>query len=147
MAEVTISHKVKRPSSITVGDFYEDNREKLKIKLIGSAAGFSRKILEPSVNRPGLALSGFFTYFAYKRVQVIGNSEISYLNGLDPEVAKERFRQLCLADIPCVVVARDKRLPDDLLDIATELGISVFQSRILTMKFINEATNRLNWAI
>jgi HPr kinase/phosphorylase len=146
MAEVSIPHKVKRPSFITVGDFYEDNREKLKIKLIGSAAGFSRKILEPSVNRPGLALSGFFTYFAYKRVQVIGNSEISYLNGLDNEVARERFRQLCQADIPCLVVARDKRLPDDLLAIATEMGISVFQSSILTMKFINAATIRLDWA-
>ena len=146
MAEINVPHKVKRPSFITVGDFYEDNREKLKMRLIGSAAGFSRKILEPSVNRPGLALSGFFTYFAYKRVQVVGNSEISYLNGLEPEIARERFRRLCEADVPCIVVARDKRLPDDLLEIATSYGISVFQSTILTMKFINAATIRLDWS-
>jgi HPr kinase/phosphorylase len=146
MPEQTIPHKVKRPSSVTVGDFFENNREKLKMKLLGEENGFSKKILEPSVNRPGLALSGFFTYFAYKRVQVIGNSEISYLNGLSPEVAAQRFRQLCLADIPCLVVAREKRLPMELLSIANECGLAVFQSSILTMKFINAATILLDWA-
>jgi len=146
MPAFNVPHKVKRPSSITVREFYENNREKLKMKLIGTEDGFSKKILEPSVNRPGLALSGFFTYFAYKRVQVIGNSELSYLSGLPPELATQRFRQLCLSDIPCIIVAREKKLPDELLTLASDLGISVFQSSILTMKLINAATIRLDWA-
>lgn len=146
MAEVPISHKVKRPASITVGEFFESNKDKLQMKLLGQEVGFDRKILEPSVNRPGLALSGFFTYFAYKRVQVIGNSEISYLNGLERPVAMQRFRQLCLADIPCLVVAREKKLPQELLEIANQSGLAVLQSSILTMKFINVATIRLDWA-
>lgn len=144
--QIAIPHKVKRPTFITVGDFFERNKEALKMKLLGAEAGFSRKITEPSVNRPGLALSGFFTYFAYKRVQVLGNSEISYLNGLEPELAARRFRQLCHADIPCLVVAREKRVPPGLLAIAAELGISVFQSTMVTMKFLNAATIRLDWA-
>lgn len=146
MPELSIPHKVKRPTSITVGEFYERNQEALKLKLLGTDAGYVRKINEPSVNRPGLALSGFFTYFAYKRVQVIGNSEVSYLNQLDPALAEQRFRQLCLADIPCLVVAREKRLPPTLLEIANETGLSVFQSSMITMKFINAATIRLDWA-
>ena len=48
--------KLKRPSSITVKDFFESNQSPLKLKLLGSDAGFARKIWEPSVNRPGLAL-------------------------------------------------------------------------------------------
>ena len=146
MPEHVIHHKVKRPSSITVGEFFEKNREALKMKLMGTVTGFSRKINEPSVNRPGLALSGFFTYFAYKRIQVIGNSEVSYLNGLVPEEAVRRFRQLCMADIPCLVVAREKRLSAELIRIADETGISVFQTAMITMKFINAATIRLDWA-
>src|SRR6187200_1603233 len=134
MPELNIPHKIKRPSSITVGEFYERNKEVLKLKLLGTEEGFSRRITEPSVNRPGLALSGFFTYFAYKRVQVMGNSEISYLNGIDPELAAKRFQQLCLADIPCLVIAREKRLNPDLLAIANEVGITVFQSNMITMK-------------
>lgn len=146
MAEFHIPHKIKQPSSITVGDFFERNHEKLKLIHLGQEVGFQRKILEPSVNRPGLALSGFFTYFAYKRVQVIGNSEISYLASLPVDVAKERFTKLCQADIPCLIIARGKKLPEGFIDIANEIGISIFQTEIMTMKFINIATIRLEWA-
>ena len=113
---------------------------------MGSDAGYTRKINEPSVNRPGLALSGFFTYFAYKRVQVIGNSEHSFLEGLDPKLRAARFSQLCSWDIPCIVVARGHRIEDDLIEIANSAGISVFQTSMMTMKFLNAATIKLEWA-
>lgn len=84
---------------MTVGDFFETNKEALRLKMLGADVGFARKIWEPSVNRPGLALSGFFTYFAYKRIQVIGNSEISFMLQLDAELARQRIRELCSWDI------------------------------------------------
>ena len=138
--------KVKRPSSVTVEEFFRLNEKALKLKLVGSDAGFTRKISEPSVNRPGLALSGFFTYFAYKRVQVIGNSESSFLEGLEPKLRAARFSQLCSWDIPCIVVARNHRLGDELIEIANSAGISVFQTHMQTMKFLNAATIKLEWA-
>src|SRR5271167_4598830 len=64
---------------IPVGEFYTRHAEALQLKLVGPALGFERKIREPTINRPGLALSGFFTYFAGKRIQVLGNAEASYL--------------------------------------------------------------------
>lgn len=138
--------KIKRPSSVTVEEFFRTNERSLKMKLVGSEAGFGRRILEPSVNRPGLALSGFFTYFAYKRVQVIGNSELSFLDGLEPKLRVARFSQLCTWDIPCLVVARGHKLPEDLVEVANSAGISVFQTGMMTMKFINAATIKLEWA-
>jgi HPr kinase/phosphorylase len=141
-----IPTKVKRPSSVTVEEFFKVNEKALKLRLIGSDAGFSRKISEPSVNRPGLALSGFFTYFAYKRIQVIGNSEQSFLEGLDPKLCAARFSQLCTWDIPCIVVARGHKISAELIQIANQGGISVFQTSMITMKFINAATIKLEWA-
>jgi HPr kinase/phosphorylase len=126
--------KVKRPASITVGDFFKHNEKALKLRCVGTDVGFSRKIWEPSVNRPGLALSGFFTYFAYKRIQIIGNSELSFLEGLEPRLRAARFSQLCTWDIPCLVVARGHRLDDELVQIANEAGISVFQTNAATIK-------------
>lgn len=140
------SAKMKRPASITVADFFTANEKALKMKLVGSDVGFKRKISEPSVNRPGLALSGFFTYFAYKRVQIIGNSECSFLEGLEPKLRAARFSQLCTWDIPCLIVARGHRLPEELVQIANEAGISVFQTSMVTMKYINAATIKLEWA-
>lgn len=143
---MSVPTKVKRPSSVTVEEFFKVNEKALKLKLIGTDAGFARKISEPSVNRPGLALSGFFTYFAYKRIQVIGNSEQSFLEGLDPKLCAARFSQLCTWDIPCIVIARGHRLPGELVQIANQAGISIFQTSMITMKFINAATIKLEWA-
>lgn len=140
------SSKMKRPSAITVEEFFRTNEKALKLRLVGSDAGYKRKISEPSVNRPGLALSGFFTYFAYKRVQIIGNSEHSFLEGLEPKLRAARFSQLCSWEIPCLIVARGHRLSEELVAIANEAGISVFQTSMITMKFINAATIKLEWA-
>ncbi len=144
--DMSPSSKMKRPSAITVEEFFRTNEKALKLRLVGSDAGFKRKISEPSVNRPGLALSGFFTYFAYKRVQIIGNSEHSFLEGLEPKLRAARFSQLCSWEIPCLIVARGHRLSEDLVAIANEAGISVFQTSMITMKFINAATIKLEWA-
>jgi HPr kinase/phosphorylase len=140
------TQRVKKPSSITVGDFFQNNREELRLRLIGKDVGFDRKISEPSVNRPGLLLAGFDTYFAYKRVQVFGNSEHSYLEGLDPGLRASRFSKLCTQEIPCIVIARGHRIEDELVEIANAAGISVFQTSMATMKFLNAATIRLEWA-
>ena len=144
--DMSPSSKMKRPSAITVEEFFKTNEKALKLRLVGSDAGFKRKISEPSVNRPGLALSGFFTYFAYKRVQIIGNSEHSFLEGLEPKLRAARFSQLCSWEIPCLIVARGHRLSEELVAIANEAGISVFQTSMITMKFINAATIKLEWA-
>jgi HPr kinase/phosphorylase len=143
---MSVPHKIKRPSSITVGEFFHHDEAALKLKLVGTDVGMSRKIQEPSVNRPGLALSGFFDYFAFMRVQVLGNSELAYLKGLDPATRQSRFEALCAKDIPCIIVARGRGVPDDLVAIANAAGISVFQTSMVTMKFINNATIRLDWA-
>lgn len=140
------SMKMKRPSAVTVEEFFKINEKALKLRLVGSDVGFKRKISEPSVNRPGLALSGFFTYFAYKRVQIIGNSEHSFLEGLEPKLRAARFSQLCSWEIPCLIVARGQRLSEDLVAVANEAGISIFQTSMITMKFINAATIKLEWA-
>ncbi len=64
---------------LTVGEWYTRHSEALQLRLLGPAVGFDRVIREPTINRPGLALSGFFAYFAFKRIQVLGSAEHSYL--------------------------------------------------------------------
>jgi HPr kinase/phosphorylase len=132
---------VKKITSISVRRFYERHHETLKLRLVGeSETGFERAIREPAPNRPGLALAGFFTYFANKRIQVVGNSEVSYLKKLAPEVRSKRFRQLCEKRIPCIVTSRDHVLPDNLLAIAAEYELTIFQTPMVTMKFLNMAS-------
>jgi HPr kinase/phosphorylase len=134
-----------KPTSIRVGDFYNRHREALSMELAGTEKGFDREILEPTINRPGLALSGFYKYFALHRIQVIGQAERSYLRHLSAGNAEKRFSELCRQRIPCIVVSRGQNLPKSLLAIANEAGISVFQTSMVTMNYINAATVRLDW--
>lgn len=110
------------------------------MKLEGPRVGFHRKIREPTINRPGLALAGFFSYFAEKRVQVLGAAENTYLKSLPPKTRVARFRELCEQKIPCLVISRGAHLDADLLAVAAEEKIAVFRTPMITMKFINAAT-------
>ena len=102
--------------------------------------GFKRIIREPTVNRPGLALSGFKHYFAYKRVQVMGNAEVYYLRSLPPAELKARYADLFTYKIPCILFSRHLKPDKELLALAAKVGVPIFQTPLVTMKFINAAT-------
>src|SRR6267143_3411453 len=125
---------------VTVESFFTGHAEKLQLRLEGPRVGFHRKIREPTINRPGLALSGFFSYFAQKRVQVLGAAENTYLKSLSPKLRVKRFRALCEQKIPCVVISRGAHLDDALMAVAADEEIAVFRTPMITMKFINAAT-------
>jgi HPr kinase/phosphorylase len=131
--------EAKHPT-VTVGEFYTRHSESLEMKLEGPQLGFERRIREPTINRPGLALSGFYQYFAFKRIQVLGSAELSYLKSLPLDEARAKVRQLCEADIPCLVLARQAKPPGFLLEEAARVKISVFRTPMVTMRFINAAT-------
>jgi HPr kinase/phosphorylase len=125
---------------VTVESFFRAHAAKLQLKLEGNPVGFHRKIREPTINRPGLALSGFYNYFAEKRVQVLGAAEQSYLESLSRRQRIQRFRRLCAEKIPCLVTSRGAHLDADLLAVTDELQIAVFRTPMVTMRFINAAT-------
>ena len=134
----------KRPR-ITVGQFFKDHGDDLQLRLVGPERGFDRKILEPTINRPGLALSGFFQYFAAKRIQVIGSAELSYLKSLPFDEATDRFRAFCQRRIPCIVFSRQASVPRTLLREADRAGVAVFRTPLVTMNFVNAATLALEF--
>jgi HPr kinase/phosphorylase len=131
--------EAKAPS-VSVGEFYTRHSETLQMKLLGSDAGFERKIGEPTINRPGLALAGFFSYFAAKRLQVLGHAELSYLRSLPETEVRERCRALCAEAIPGIVISRSLKAPLALLEEAEASGIAVFRTPMVTMRFTNAAT-------
>jgi HPr kinase/phosphorylase len=135
--------RVKTVASISVEKFFKSHADALGLTLHGEQVGFERLISEPAMNRPGLALAGFFSYFARKRVQVLGNSELSYLKKLPEPMRIDRFRRMCDRDIPCIVVARGSQLDACLTQVTKDHGIPVFGTSQVTMNFLNSATIRL----
>jgi len=125
---------------VTVERFYTDHASTLQLSLLAAAGGLKRTIREPTVNRPGLVLTGFTRYFAYKRLQVIGNAEAYYLKSLPAEERPKRYETFFSYKIPCVVFSRNLH-PDKLfLKAAEQANVPIFRCPLVTMKFINLAT-------
>jgi HPr kinase/phosphorylase len=126
--------------TVTVQRFYTAHSSSLGLNLIAGAGGLKRIIREPTVNRPGLVLSGFTRYFAFKRIQVIGNAEAFFLKSLPPEERGQRCATFFSHKIPCVVFSRSLHPDKVFLRAAEHAGVPIFRCPLVTMKFINLAT-------
>ena len=135
--------KIKR-EKVTAQRFFEDQAGPLNMKLVAGGSGLKRNILEPTVNRPSLALAGFTKYIAYKRIQVIGNAEAYYLKSLTVKERLNRYKKLCSYKIPCIVYTRNLTIDKQLKAIANDSGVPVFQTPMITMRFVNLATIELD---
>jgi HPr kinase/phosphorylase len=125
---------------ITVAHFFETYREKLKMELVTGEAGLGRLIREGSINRPALALTGFFKYFAHRRVQVLGAAEMNYLKTRDQRDQIETFQKMVKAGAPCLVLTRNFHPTHPMLVVAEELNLPLIRTPMITMNYINLAT-------
>lgn len=97
-------------------------------------------ILEEALNRPGLALAGFFHYFAQRRVQVLGLAEHSYLKSLKPAEQVARLGGMFKRRIPALVITRGRRATAQMRRLSEAYRIPVLRTSLITGRFINEAT-------
>ena len=113
--------------AITVERFYTEHASALELNLVAGASGLKRIIREPTVNRPGLVLSGFTRYFANKRVQVIGNAEAFFLKSLSPEEQAKRYETFFSYKVPCVVFSRNLHPNKLFLKAAEQARVPIFR--------------------
>lgn len=125
---------------ITVAHFFQSYREKLKMELVTGERGLHRLIREGSINRPSLALTGFFRYFANKRIQVLGAAEMTYLKTLTHERQVEIFTEMVERQVPCLVLTRNFNPTRPMLAIAHEKNLPVFKTSMITMNWVNLGT-------
>ena len=125
---------------ITVQQFFDENKVGLGLKLLTEGCSLDRLILEPTVNRPGLALAGFTRYFAFRRIQVIGSAESSFLKERTEEEREKLYANLFARKLPCLVLCRGINPDRALLSAAEKAGLPLFKSPLITMNFISRAT-------
>jgi len=116
--------------------------EKLKLDIIVNTTKMP-DITVADLNRPGLELTGYFDYFAYDRVQILGRTEISYLEGLPEDVRKSRLEKFFSYDIPCVIITRSLVPPPELITIAEKSDKPVLGTRTATTLFMSRLTDFL----
>jgi HPr kinase/phosphorylase len=120
------------------------------VKFSEFVTGLNLEVLSPTTrtmldidsaefNRPGLELSGYYEHFAVERPQILGNAEMGYLMGLSKQERYNKLAAFFEYAIPCVVLCRGHRPPEELLELAREKNIPVFGSKMHTTSFIVSA--------
>ena len=131
---------MKKPLTVSVEHFYNQHAARLQLKLVAGEEGMGRLIREGAVNRLGMALTGFIKYFAFRRIQLIGKSEVSYFQSLDAPTRQARIRAILDRKIPCIVFSRDNRPPAVILKEAQRAKVPIFISPIPTPRLVNLIT-------
>src|SRR5215470_3902394 len=103
---------------VTVRDLLEARAPGLGLTLAAGARGLDRPIALPRLQQPGLALAGFLAQLHPDRVQVLGNSEVSYLATLAEPAARRAVAAVAGAGVACFVVTNGTAPPPVLTEAA-----------------------------
>ncbi len=131
-------------TSITVEQLYKDNFRQASLEIINNEASFHRKIRERELHRPGLALSGFVEVFTYWRVQIMGNTEIGYLNTLLQPERRTALSTVLGFDLPCIILTNSNHPPQEMVEIANHNGITLFSTPLSTTALIAHLSDYLD---
>lgn len=111
-------------------------RNALNLRCLCGRKGLVREITSPDLNRPGLALSGFYESFAFQRVQVFGRGEFAYINKIIEENNTSLMEQLFSYRIPCCIFTHNLIPPQAFLDIAEKNECPVLQTELESSELI-----------
>ncbi len=126
---------------VTVGAFYERGRERLGLRLVaGGGGGLTHVIEEPVLYRCGLALSGFYDFFAFRRIQLIGSAEHAYLDAMPEPRRIAALKRLFQTGIPCVIFSGGLPAFAEIAELADSLNVPVFLTAMSTLRFTSQAT-------
>lgn len=109
--------------------------DSLDLRCICGRRGLVREITIPDLNRPGLALSGFFDSFAWQRVQLFGRGEVAYLNKIIAEGRSENVEQMFSFNLPCCIFTHNLEPAREFIDIAERAGCPVLQTGLESSEF------------
>ena len=127
-------------ASFSVADFVEAGAERLRLSVVAGGENLGRTIEEPLLNRPGLALSGFYEYFAWRRLQLIGRGELAYLRSLDVDVRIERIREMLARKAFCFIFTNGHLPSREVVELVEAAGGMILSTPLKTRVFANQAT-------
>jgi HPr kinase/phosphorylase len=128
---------------ISIQELQEDTAYGLGIEVVTGITGISRKIYNAKIQKLGLVITGKMVYLHPHRVQILGNTEISYLRSLNDDDAQHIIEELCSNDVVCFIVTRNLKVPDYFLVETERRGIPMLRTKLVTSLFIEKITNFL----
>ena len=127
------------PGTLRVGELFDQLRDALELERVAGTDGLDRLVPGADVSSPGLALAGFVARFAAARLQVFGETEVTYLHSLDAATRRAHLAQFFSFPVPCVFVTKGLTLQPEIVDEARKAEIAILRSTLKT----NEVYTRI----
>lgn len=119
-------------AALTVEELFSGRGEALRLELLTEHSNLHREIEEPSISSPGLVLAGFIHRFPRGRLQVLGETEVSFLQSLDADGLLGSLTAFFGLEMPAVIVTKGLDLPPLVVEVAATRGVPLFRSELKT---------------
>jgi len=129
--------------TLSIQDLLDESEYGLELRVIAGKAGLGHRIDSPRIQKPGLALTGYTEHLHPARIQVLGNTEISYLSQLSEADLHANAHAICSFPISCFVVTKGLTPPPAFLNAAETRDIPVLVSPHQSSTFISLITKYL----
>lgn len=113
------------------------------LEAVTGSLGMDRLIYEARIQKPGLALAGFTYHLHPGRVQILGETEITFFLNLPENERAPAARNLCVEGLSCLVVTKGLDVPVELCAEVASFGIPVLRSALSSSQFIDKITSFL----
>lgn len=121
----------------SVGTLFDTLRDKLSLQWSGNRRGETRSIKAPSSIDGDSALAGHLNLIHPNRIQVLGTTEIAYLDSLSEESRRALIDQLFSGDTDLIVTGDGQPVPEDIKQRAEASSTPLFTSPQPTQKLVN----------
>ncbi|SJZ69421.1 Hpr(Ser) kinase/phosphatase [Anaerorhabdus furcosa] len=113
-------------------------------QVTGNEESLNRWVIVPDLNRPGLELAGFFKENETRRIVIIGDKELAYIETLDKATQYERFKIITDAYTPMIVFSRNREVPLALIEVADEMNFPIFKSDLPSYRLMVDLVSFLD---
>lgn len=120
---------------LLVSDLFEAKETVLELELLTPPCALDRPIEAATLSSPGIVLAGFTDRFLTGRVQVLGETEIRYLESLPPEDCRNSLERFLSLGMPALFVTKALDVPIALVELCERFGIPLFRSSVKTGDF------------
>ena len=130
--------------NLTAARLYEDERDELQLEPLTESLASKREITVSDIHRPGMALMGFVENFLPERIQIIAQTELTYLATLSPRDVAAAIDRLFKFEMPLIVVCKGLEVPPYLIECANRSQVPVLRTPKSTTPFIHALTSYLD---
>lgn len=129
---------------ITIAEFIEYSPAELGLKVLAGENGLHRReISSERIQKLGLALAGFSHYIHPGRIQIVGQSEISYILQLESRKRSEVFGKLDLDKISCILLTKNLEAPPEIIEIANQKQLPLVRTSLVSSEAIRTTSKLL----